>query len=201
VGQSAPQESVAARMQSFDRALGVECTHCHVAGDWKRDEKPEYGFAQRMIRMTEGLNAGTLRDLGGVTCWSCHRGSVKPARMPRAGWEDRLAHRPEAMKLSEEDAKKPASEVYGNLQLLARAPAGSIPMNMSIYAAALGVSCGHCHVPGHWESDEKPAKRTARIMLGMFSEFPKYFDASRQPSMQCYTCHQGSVKPQRMPAG
>jgi len=44
-------------MQSFDRALGVECTHCHVAGDWKRDEKPEYGFVERVIRMTGGLNA------------------------------------------------------------------------------------------------------------------------------------------------
>jgi hypothetical protein len=158
-------------------------------------------MAARMSRMTAGLNEGPLHDFGGVTCWSCHRGNEKPTRMPRAGWEERLKNWPESLKLSEDDAKKPAGEVYRNLKILNKAPAGSLAMNMSIYASALGVSCDHCHVPGRWESGEKAAKNTARLMLGMFSEFPKYFDAARQPSMQCYSCHQGAVKPQREPAG
>jgi hypothetical protein len=158
-------------------------------------------FAQRMTRMTQGLSGGTLQDFGGITCWTCHRGNTKPARMPREGWQDQLAHWPEALKLSREDARKPAGEVYRNLRVLATVPAGSIAMNMSIYGAALGVTCEHCHVPGEWASDEKAAKRTARKMLGLFTEIPAYFDTARQPSMQCYTCHQGSVKPQRQPQG
>jgi len=70
-------------------------------------------------------------------------------------------------------------------------------MAMSIFAAALGVGCEHCHVLGRWDSDEKPAKVTARLMLEMFNEIPRYFDESQQPIMQCYTCHQGSPKPER----
>jgi Photosynthetic reaction centre cytochrome C subunit len=184
------------RMQAINRDLGVECSHCHVGDDWKRDEKPQFGFAGRMIKMTAGLSSGTLRDLGGVTCWTCHRGKVKPDRMPRASWEGRLANWPEALKLKDDEAKKPAQEVYRNIQSLKDSPAGGLPMTMSVFAAALGVSCDHCHVPGRWDSDAKPAKATARLMLRLFSEIPTYFEASRQPSMQCYTCHQGAAKPQ-----
>ncbi|HLY19633.1 MAG TPA: photosynthetic reaction center cytochrome c subunit family protein [Bryobacteraceae bacterium] len=80
--------------------------------------------------------------------------------------------------MSEADTKKPAKDVYRNIRVLNDTPAGSIPMTMSVFAAALGVSCEYCHVPGHWESDEKPAKSTARIMLGLFREIPAYFDSS-----------------------
>jgi hypothetical protein len=196
-----PPHNDVARMQSINRALDVECSYCHIVDQWKRDEKPPFPFALRMTQMMEGLNTGTLHDVGGVTCWSCHRGALKPKRMPREGWQDRLAHWPDALKLSPEDAREPASEVYKNIQLMTKAPAGSLPTNMSIYASALGVSCDYCHVPGDWESDEKPAKRTARRMITMFTEFPKYFEGSRQPSMQCYTCHHGSAKPERQPPG
>jgi hypothetical protein len=156
---------------------------------------------QAMIKMTEGLSAGTLRSLGGITCWTCHRGNVKPARMPRASWEDLLAKWPEELKLSAENAKKPRRDVYKNIQSTPDAPAGGLPMAMSIFAAALGVGCEHCHVPGRWDLDEKPAKVTARLMLGILDEIPRYFEKNQQPVMQCYTCHQGSPKPQRHPNG
>jgi hypothetical protein len=201
IGRIHAQDAQVVRMQAIGRALGVECAHCHTGEDWKRGDKPEFGFAGRMIKMTEGLSAGTLRNLGGITCWTCHRGNMKPARMPRASWEDLLAKWPEALKLSPADAKKPRREVYKNIRSTPDAPAGSLPMAMSIFAAALGVGCEHCHVAGRWDSDEKPAKVTARLMLGMFDEIPHYFDDSRQPVMQCYTCHQGSPKPERQPNG
>jgi DNA-binding transcriptional regulator YiaG len=187
-------------METINRTLGVECSHCHTVDDWKNANKPEFAFAARMMKMVDGLNAGTLKGIGTVTCWSCHRGKVKPARMPRAGWEDRLAHWPEALKLSTEDAKKPAKEVYRNVQAMPNAAAGGFAMTMSVFSAALGVSCEHCHVPGRWESDDKEAERTARVMLRLFDEIPIYFEKSRQPGMQCFTCHQGSVKPERGPA-
>jgi hypothetical protein len=196
-----PIQAQDARMQAIDRALGVECSYCHTGDDWKRGDKPEFAFARRMIKMTDGLSGGTLSNLGGIRCWTCHRGNVKPARMPRAGWEGLLAKWPEELKLSPEDAKKPRREVYKNIRSTPDAPAGSLPMAMSIFAAALGVGCDHCHVPGRWDSDEKPAKVTARLMLGLFDEIPHYFEASRQPSMQCFSCHQGSVRPERRPNG
>jgi hypothetical protein len=187
-------------MMGFTKALGVECSHCHTVDDWKRDDKPEFAFARRMMKMVEGVNAGTLHELGGVSCWTCHLGKIKPARMPRASWQDRLDKWPEALKLSEEDSRKPAREVYLNVQSMPNAPAGSFAMTMSVFAGALGVSCDYCHVPGRWDSDEKPTKVKARIMLRLFDEIPSYFEQRRQLSMQCYTCHQGSAKPQQAPA-
>jgi hypothetical protein len=38
-------------------------------------------------------------------------------------------------------------------------------------------------------------------MLGIFDEVPQFFDKARQPSMQSYTCHQGSPRPERDPRG
>jgi hypothetical protein len=194
------QDAQNPRMQAIGRDLGVPCSFCHVAGSWTQDDKPEFAFTVRMTKMQDGLNAGTLRDLGGVTCWSCHRGNAKPARMPRAGWEDRLAKWPDALKLKDADARKPVEEVYRNIQSLKGSSAGGLAMTMSVFSAALGVSCDYCHTEGQWDSDAKPAKNTARRMLGLFTEIPHYFESSRQPSMQCYTCHQGSTKPQRLPA-
>ena len=183
-------------MRQVNVALGVECAHCHIVDEWSRADRPEFAFAGRMMKMVQGLNSGTLRGLSEVSCWTCHRGAAKPARMPRAVWQDRLDHWPDALKLSPEDAKKPAREIYRNIQSLANSAAGSVPMTMSVFAGALGVSCEHCHVPGDWASDDKPAKKTARVMLRLFEEIPTYYTKDRQPSMQCYTCHQGSVKPQ-----
>ena len=74
---------------TLNGSLGVECSHCHMGEDWKRTDKPEFSFSLRMLQMTQGLSAGILKDLGGITCWTCHRGNVKPLRMPRASWEDR----------------------------------------------------------------------------------------------------------------
>jgi hypothetical protein len=121
--------------------------------------------------------------------------------MPRESWQAVLAKWPAELKLSEEDAKKPRREVYKNIQTAPDTPAGGLPMAMSIYTAVLGVTCEYCHVPGRWESDEKAPKRTVRTMLGLFDEMPRYFEEAHQPIMQCYTCHQGSLHPERKPNG
>jgi hypothetical protein len=188
------------RMQAMNRDLGVTCSYCHVSGGWTRDDNPQFAFTIRMSKMQDGLNAGTLRDFGGITCWTCHRGNAKPARMPRSGWEDRLANWPAKLKLADADAKRPAEEVYRNIQSLKGSAAGGLAMTMSVFAAALDVSCEYCHVADHWDSDAKAPKKTARRMLSLFPEVATYFETSRQPRMQCYTCHQGSPKPQRVPA-
>ena len=51
------QDDVQVRMQAWSRALGVECTHCHVADAWANATKPTFAFAQRMARMLDALNA------------------------------------------------------------------------------------------------------------------------------------------------
>lgn len=163
---------------TINRALGVPCVHCHNPPKSKAAPKPTYLFAQRMMRMVEGLNSGKLKELGGITCWTCHRGKTKPARLPRESWE--------ALKTEY------ASVFVG--------PRAERAVNMSVYAASLGKRCEHCHIEGLWGDESKYQKLLTFKMLSLFEEIPTYFEASRQPNLQCFLCHQGKVKPEREPA-
>lgn len=171
---AAAQDDVQARMQAWSKALGVECTHCHVADQWTDTSKPVHAFAQRMMTMVDGLNAGPMKELGGVTCWTCHRGRSIPPRLARDTWEAiRTEH---------------AAEFEGTNRAIA----------MSVYAASLGVDCSHCHDADRKENTKAPKAMVAR-MLPIFDEIPKHFDETRRPVTQCYMCHQGKITPERSP--
>lgn len=79
-------------MKSFARSLGVRCTYCHVGEegkplstfDFASDAKDHKNIARDMIRLADRLNSKDLPDATGlpdakVTCFTCHRGSTKPA--------------------------------------------------------------------------------------------------------------------------
>lgn len=70
----------------FSKSLGVDCTHCHVAGAWESDERAEKQIARDMWVMTNTINTDHLKKIQnlkgpnpGVNCTTCHRGQVKPA--------------------------------------------------------------------------------------------------------------------------
>ncbi|MBC8646577.1 MAG: c-type cytochrome, partial [Thermoanaerobaculia bacterium] len=70
----------------FSPALGVDCTHCHVPGEWESDAKKEKQVAREMAGMTREINEKYLAAIKGldsekpaVNCTTCHRGEVKPA--------------------------------------------------------------------------------------------------------------------------
>jgi len=170
---AAPPEHAATRV--FNTALGVGCEHCHTGGDFADAAKPTFDFARRMQRMVRGLNEGPLMALGGVTCWSCHRGHTAPPRLPRAEWEAIAAAH--------------TTEFAGR---------DTLSLAMSVYSASLGVTCTHCHVDGDWAARTKPAHRTVALMATIFDLIPTYFDSTiRAPRTQCYMCHQGHVKVER----
>jgi formate-dependent nitrite reductase cytochrome c552 subunit len=172
----AAQDAVQSRMRAWSTALGVECTHCHVADAWTDASKPGFEFAQRMSRMVAGLNAGPLKDVEAIACWTCHRGQTRPARLPRPLWEGiQSAH-------TADFASKPDRALA-----------------MSVYSASLGVECTHCHEAGEWAAATKPAHAMVEKMLPIFDEIPKHFDNSRRPVTQCYMCHQGRTIPERRP--
>jgi hypothetical protein len=82
-------QQVTQLMQSVRQALGVQCTHCHVGGpaDRAKDEKPEKAMARKMMQMVMTLNeqmGGTAAEPK-VTCFTCHRGALKPATAPDGG--------------------------------------------------------------------------------------------------------------------
>jgi len=65
VSPAAAQDDVQIRMQTWSRALGVSCAHCHVPDAWADASKPTFDFARRMSRMLDGLNEGPIQALGG----------------------------------------------------------------------------------------------------------------------------------------
>ena len=86
-------------MKGFALNLGVRCEHCHVGEgndlskfDFAADAKPAKSIARRMLKMVTTLNetvagigepapAGTAK----ITCFTCHRGAVKPLIAPGGG--------------------------------------------------------------------------------------------------------------------
>jgi hypothetical protein len=178
LGPAAPvagQTDANARMLSWATALGVQCTHCHVADQWTDSSKPTFEFAQRMSRMLTGINEGPLKAIEPVTCWTCHRGQTRPARLPVTAWQ---AIRD---------------------QHVGEFTSPQTALVMSVYAASLGVGCAHCHEAGSYSAPTKPAHQMVATMLPIFDEIPKHFEKSRMPNTQCYMCHQGQRIPPRRP--
>ena len=62
--------------------LGVECAHCHVMGQFEKDDKPAKQTARAMFQMVRAINQDNFPSTGAVTCWTCHRGAAKPQRLP-----------------------------------------------------------------------------------------------------------------------
>ena len=80
--------ALTAIMRGYTAALGVQCNHCHVEDTAQRasDENPKKDIARKMIKMTMDINSTYLQGVGTaappdqpkVTCYTCHRGAVKP---------------------------------------------------------------------------------------------------------------------------
>src|SRR5690242_925853 len=73
-------------------SLGVNCDYCHVRGDknpqtgeyiwlWEKDDKPTKLVGREQMRMTVELNRTNFKGEPVITCFTCHRGSLRPERM------------------------------------------------------------------------------------------------------------------------
>jgi hypothetical protein len=65
-------------MGAFRAALGVQCTYCHVQGDFSSDENPKKEIARHMITLMREINAKFPDGKEHVTCYTCHRGAEEP---------------------------------------------------------------------------------------------------------------------------
>ncbi|MCI0390064.1 MAG: photosynthetic reaction center cytochrome c subunit family protein [Acidobacteria bacterium] len=65
----------------FSASLGVDCTHCHVADQWEKDDKEAKQTARKMWTFVAKVNQDLKQAIGKgtVNCTTCHRGQVKPA--------------------------------------------------------------------------------------------------------------------------
>lgn len=87
-------------MRDFAIQLGVRCHHCHVGEegadfstfDFATDVKAAKATARKMMALTGEINTSLTSALGSpadnqrrVTCFTCHRGTVKPLTAPPSG--------------------------------------------------------------------------------------------------------------------
>jgi hypothetical protein len=98
---------------------------------------------------------------------------------------------------------------FTNLTVLpANMPAPQVIQVMQGFEAALGVTCEHCHVffgqgnaMNNMASDEKQAKKTARVMMVMARDINAKFatdlgkPAADVTPVMCGTCHRGKAIP------
>lgn len=86
-----------ANMRFFTQSLGVRCTFCHVGVegqppstyDFASDAKKEKLTARKMLLMVQRINTQDFAvqptmATAKVTCFTCHRGSMKPLTAPPA---------------------------------------------------------------------------------------------------------------------
>ena len=71
---------------AFSRSLGTSCAHCHVVGQWEKDDKPTKQITRDMWNMDHTVVSDYLKKMDGlkdrdpvVNCTTCHRGQLKPA--------------------------------------------------------------------------------------------------------------------------
>ena len=74
-------------MGMFSAALSLNCIDCHTAesvGAWDRfaDETPLKVTSRRMMQMVNAINKENFKGIRSVTCYTCHRGDLRPKIVP-----------------------------------------------------------------------------------------------------------------------
>lgn len=77
-----PADQLVPTMQFMAASLGVECEFCHVKDDRGSDAKKPKLTARKMMTMMMQINADNFKGERVVTCYSCHRGAVRPVDTP-----------------------------------------------------------------------------------------------------------------------
>jgi hypothetical protein len=164
-----------APLDEYNRALGVECSHCHVPDQWQDESKPPKATARKMTEMVALLNGKLLRGIGEVSCWTCHAGNTQPPRHPRVAIDAQLARWPADVAAAPEDVK----------------------LRMAVYSSATGLRCTECHSPENWKRFETDKMRLVPRMAGLFPRMQPFMPPTAQT--QCYMCHKGENKPKKSP--
>jgi hypothetical protein len=74
-------------MGMFAAALSLNCIDCHTAesvGTWEHfaDDTPLKRTSRRMIQMVNAINKDNFSGVRNVTCYTCHRGDLRPRAVP-----------------------------------------------------------------------------------------------------------------------
>src|SRR5436190_14059450 len=74
-------------MGMFSASLSLNCIDCHVAesvGTWDKfaDETALKRTARKMMLMVSAINKDNFSGVRSVTCYTCHRGDLRPVILP-----------------------------------------------------------------------------------------------------------------------
>ena len=195
-----PKTEIRFVMQSFNEALGVQCTHCHVQGDFASDENPKKEVARKMISMVRLIDtsfpssAGVFPDgYHEVDCSTCHRGNVKPETVAPSKFYNR----------GNSLGNPPPAQVPGvSLKLLpVETHVHGADSLMGEFRDALRVDCNYCHGGGKpQEWDLNPRKDIARKMIMLVRQINAQFPGTGvfpvgEQKVTCWTCHRGDPHP------
>jgi hypothetical protein len=75
-------EGLMETMRAFRTALGVECSFCHVRGDFASDDNHHKLVARKMIELVRSINPQFPDGKEHVSCYTCHRGAEEPPMAP-----------------------------------------------------------------------------------------------------------------------
>jgi hypothetical protein len=95
--KGAPADQIMPAMQFISVSLGVQCTFCHVGGNYAADDKPTKKTARNMMAMQATINKTSFNGHQQVTCYSCHHGSERPSSFPPVLESDAAPAEPKPM--------------------------------------------------------------------------------------------------------
>ncbi len=101
----------------------------------------------------------------------------------------------EPLRQPEQTAEQHFKNVKTSLKTL---PESEFIDQMRYIAWSLGKDCEFCHVRGHFDSDDKKEKKTARKMIDMAASIDRD-NFEGHPEVRCFTCHQQHAHPLSYP--
>ncbi len=152
-------EQFMSAMSAFSAALGLSCEDCHAADDRTWDgfavDNPRKEMARRMVQLMANLNQTHFGGRQMVTCFTCHRGSLRPRVTPNL---DTLYGAPPPAEVDEVITQaRNAPPAKAVLEKYLRALGGSQRLASLKSFVAKGISVGYGP-----ESDKRPLELYAR---------------------------------------
>ncbi len=96
-----PSGQLIPAMQFITASLGVGCNYCHVKDHFDKDDKKPKQSARDMMRMVFAIDKKSFEGNREVTCYSCHRGLLRPEAVPVVGSE--VPPKPQTVAVSAEE--------------------------------------------------------------------------------------------------
>ena len=170
-------------MGMFSAATGLNCTDCHTADDttsWEKfgNDTPRKQTARRMTQMVNAINKENFKGVRSVTCYTCHRGDLRPKMVPSLALQyGTPVEDPNEIEIFPASGQPSADEIFekfiqavGGTQRLA---------NLTSFAAKgtyEGYDTEHAKVPV--EIFAKAPGQRATIVRAMFGDSVRTYDGT-----------------------